>query len=214
MNRDLHNYRVSYDRAAISIENMLDDPMDQFAAWFNEVEKEGSLREPNTMNLATLAADGYVKSRIVLLKGYDVQGFRFYTNYHSEKGRAIAHNPKVGLSFFWPNMERQVIIKGIAEQLTAADSDHYFKSRPVDSQLGAWVSEQSDVIQDRTYLETRMEALKAKYENKAIPRPKHWGGYLVRPISIEFWQGRPSRLHDRIRYTLEREQWIKERLAP
>jgi len=214
MNRDLHNYRVSYERAALAIDNMLDDPMGQFEQWFDEVEKEGSLREPNTMNLATQDVDGFVKSRIVLLKGYDAQGFRFYTNYHSEKGRAIAHNPKVGLSFFWPNMERQVIIKGIAGQLSAADSDRYFKSRPVDSQLGAWVSEQSRVIEDRTYLEQRMKALKAKYENKEIPRPEHWGGYLIKPISVEFWQGRPSRLHDRIRYTLENEQWIKERLAP
>lgn len=214
MNRDLHNYRVSYERNELSIAETLDNPMAQFEQWFKEVEEEGSILEPNTMNLSTLDKDGYVKSRIVLLKEFDRLGFRFYTNYHSEKGQAIAHHKQVGLSFFWPNLERQVIIKGIAEQLPATASDAYFKSRPKGSQLGAWVSEQSTVIEDRSYLEDRMESLKAKFENTVIPRPEYWGGYLIKPMSVEFWQGRPSRLHDRIRYRLEGEQWIKERLAP
>lgn len=214
MNRDLKNYRVSYERDELTLENTSTDPLIQFDHWFKEVEKEGSIREPNAMSLSTLGLDGFVKSRIVLLKGYDATGFRFYTNYNSEKGKGIEHHSKVGLSFFWANLERQVIIKGIASKMSRTDSENYFKSRPIDSQLGALVSNQSQVIPDRTYLEERMTALKATYKEDTIPMPEHWGGYCIEPLSIEFWQGRPNRLHDRIQYRLEDTIWIKERLAP
>lgn len=214
MNRDLKNYRVSYERDELTLENTSTDPFLQFDHWFKEVEKEGSIREPNAMSLSTLGLDGFVKSRIVLLKQYDTKGFRFYTNYNSEKGKGIEHHSKVGLSFFWANLERQVIIKGIASKMSRTDSENYFKSRPIDSQLGALVSNQSQVIPDRTYLEERMTALKATYKEDTIPMPEHWGGYCIEPLSIEFWQGRPNRLHDRIQYRLEDTIWIKERLAP
>ena len=213
MNRDLHGYRKTYEKGELLLENSAASPMDQFKAWFKEVEDAGGVAEPNAMTVATLGTDGFPKSRIVLLKELDAEGFVFYTNYTSEKGESIANHPKVGISFFWPNLERQVIIKGDIEKVTTERSDTYFNARPKDSQLGAWVSDQSSVIAGREVLEDKMKALKATYEHKDIPRPAHWGGYIVKPISIEFWQGRPSRLHDRIRYRLEKDQWIKERLA-
>ncbi|WP_405225125.1 pyridoxamine 5'-phosphate oxidase [Dokdonia sp. Asnod1-B02] len=213
MNRDLHDYRKSYEKGELLLENSALNPMDQFKTWFKEVEDAGGVAEPNAMTVATLGTDGFPKSRIVLLKELDADGFIFYTNYTSEKGESIAHHNKVGISFFWPNLERQVIIKGDIEKVSTERSDTYFNARPKDSQLGAWVSDQSSVIAGREVLEDKMKALKATYEGKDIPRPAHWGGYIVKPISIEFWQGRPSRLHDRIRYRLEDNQWIKERLA-
>ena len=213
MNRDLHDYRKTYEKGELLLKNSAVNPMDQFKAWFKEVEDAGGVAEPNAMTVATLGIDGFPKSRIVLLKELDADGFVFYTNYTSEKGESIAYHPKVGISFFWPNLERQVIIKGGIEKISAARSDTYFNARPKDSQLGAWVSDQSSVIAGREVLEDKMKALKATYKHKDIPRPAHWGGYIVKPISIEFWQGRPSRLHDRIRYRLEKDQWIKERLA-
>lgn len=213
MNRDLHDYRKSYEKGELLLENSALNPMDQFKTWFKEVEDAGGVAEPNAMTVATLGTDGFPKSRIVLLKKLDADGFVFYTNYTSEKGESIAHHNKVGISFFWPNLERQVIIKGDIEKVSTEQSDTYFNARPKDSQLGAWVSDQSSVIAGREVLEDKMKALKATYEGKDIPRPAHWGGYIVKPVSIEFWQGRPSRLHDRIRYRLEDNQWIKERLA-
>jgi len=214
MNRDLHDYRESYEKGALLIENTDQDPMVQFATWFKEVEAAGGVKEPNAMTIATLGKDGFVKSRIVLLKEYDQEGFVFYTNYNSEKGQSIDNHNQVGVSFFWPNLERQVIIKGIISKVASDRSDAYFNARPKGSQLGALVSDQSAVITDRSVLEEKMILLKAKYENDTVPRPKHWGGYIVKPVSIEFWQGRPSRLHDRIQYRLEDNKWIKERLAP
>jgi pyridoxamine 5'-phosphate oxidase len=213
MNRDLHDYRKSYEKGELLLENSALNPMDQFKTWFKEVEDAGGVAEPNAMTVATLGTDGFPKSRIVLLKELDADGFVFYTNYTSEKGESIAHHNKVGISFFWPNLERQVIIKGDIEKVSTERSDTYFNARPKDSQLGAWVSDQSSVIAGREVLEDKMKALKVTYEGKDIPRPAHWGGYIVKPVSIEFWQGRPSRLHDRIRYKLENGQWIKERLA-
>ncbi|AWH75057.1 pyridoxamine 5'-phosphate oxidase [Dokdonia sp. Dokd-P16] len=213
MNRDLHDYRKSYEKGELLLENSALDPMDQFKTWFKEVEDAGGVAEPNAMTVATLGTDGFPKSRIVLLKELDTDGFVFYTNYTSEKGESIAHHDKVGISFFWPNLERQVIIKGDIEKVSTERSDTYFNARPKDSQLGAWVSDQSSVIAGREVLEDKMKELKDTYEGKDIPRPAHWGGYIVKPVSIEFWQGRPSRLHDRIRYRLENDQWIKERLA-
>ncbi len=214
MNNDLHNYRKSYEKGALLLENTTTHPMDQFTIWFNEVEDEGGITEPNAMTLATLGRDGYVKSRIVLLKEYDHHGFVFYTNYNSEKGDSIAHHNQIGLSFFWPNLERQVIVKGTIAKVESSKSDAYFRSRPDQSKLGALVSDQSSVIKNRKVLEDKMEKLQKNYINKDIPRPDHWGGYLVEPVSMEFWQGRPNRLHDRIRYHKENDLWIKERLAP
>ncbi|MFT5751749.1 MAG: pyridoxamine 5'-phosphate oxidase [Flavobacteriales bacterium] len=214
MNRDLHNYRQSYEAGVLDIAHTKARPMDQFTSWFKEVEAAGGVTEPNAMSLATLDADGFPKARIVLLKEYNNEGFVFYTNYESEKGQSIAQHPQVGLSFFWPNLERQVIIKGTIKKVPEAQSDTYFTSRPKESQLGALVSDQSCVIENRAILEEKMQSLVAQYENEDIQRPKHWGGYSVEPTMIEFWQGRPSRLHDRIRYRLQENQWIKERLAP
>ncbi len=213
MNRDLHDYRQIYTQGELLLKNTVDNPMEQFAIWFKEIEVNGGVKEPNAMSLATLGKDGFAKSRIVLLKEYDQEGFVFYTNYKSEKGKSIEMHPQVGLSFFWPSMERQVIIKGKICKVSEERSTAYFNARPKESQLGALVSDQSTVIQNRQVLEAKMSELKAKYADKDIARPSHWGGYLVTPISIEFWQGRPSRLHDRIRYRIEDEKWIKERLA-
>ena len=214
MNRDLHDYRKSYEKGELLIENVAKHPIDQFKTWFKEVEDAGGVAEPNAMTIATLGDDGFPKSRIVLLKEYDQQGFVFYTNYTSEKGVSIAQHPKVGVSFFWPNLERQVIIKGDIEKVSDARSDAYFNNRPKDSQLGALVSDKSSVIKDRTVLEEKMISLKAKYKNQDIQRPSHWGGYIIKPVTVEFWQGRPSRLHDRVRYRKEDDNWIIERLAP
>ncbi|MFZ2283494.1 MAG: pyridoxamine 5'-phosphate oxidase, partial [Lutibacter sp.] len=163
----------------------------------------------------TIGADGFPKSRVVLLKKFTWEGFIFFTNYRSEKGKAIALNPNVCLSFFWQGIERQVIIKGIAEKLSENLSDGYFESRPDGSKLGAWASDQSEAVPSRNYLDERLASFEKQFENKEIPRPKHWGGILVKPISIEFWQGRPNRMHDRIRYTLQEDfNWKIERLAP
>ncbi len=214
MNRDLSNLRVSYKKDELLVKNMASNPIEQFSSWYAKAESDDAIKEPNAVTLSTLGVDGFAKSRIVLLKSFDQNGFVFYTNYKSEKGKSIEQHNQVGLSFFWPSLERQVIITGIAQKLEAAVSDTYFSSRPKDSQLGALVSDQSTVIPDRTYLEEHMNALKAKYADSAIARPDHWGGFLVQPYTVEFWQGRPNRLHDRIRYRIKEQEWIKERLAP
>ncbi len=215
MQKDLANYRKSYEKSALSEDSISDNPLQLFQTWFYEVEQSDGLDEPNAMTVSTIGLDGYPKNRVVLLKKYTHEGFIFYTNYQSEKGKAIAMNPNVCLSFFWPNMERQIIIKGKAEKIAENLSDGYFESRPEGSKLGAIVSNQSTVIDSRETLENSLKKLEKEYENKEINRPEHWGGYLVRPISIEFWQGRPNRLHDRIRYRLEKDlNWKMERLAP
>ncbi|WP_339611456.1 pyridoxamine 5'-phosphate oxidase [uncultured Planktosalinus sp.] len=215
MQNDLSHYRKTYEKKAL-LESTVDaNPLQQFRTWFYEAEHYGVSDEPNAMTISTLGIDGFPKSRLVLLKKYNEEGFVFYTNYDSEKGKSIIANPKVCLSFFWPSMERQVIIKGIAEKVSEIDSENYFHSRPQGSQLGALVSNQSSVIGSRDELEKQLKALEKKYNNKEIPKPKNWGGFLVRPHSIEFWQGRPNRLHDRIRYTLNPDfEWKIERLAP
>lgn len=213
MNRDLHAYRDSYTKGELLLENTSTCPFEQFSTWFQEVESEGSTNEPNAMTLATFGTDGFPKARVVLLKAFSPEGLVFFTNYESEKGRSISNHPKVGLSFFWPALERQVIFKGTVAKLDTARSNAYFNSRPRDSQLGALVSNQSTET-TRQALEQKMEALKEEYATQEILRPSHWGGYLVTPVSVEFWQGRPNRLHDRIAYEKTGNDWTKKRLAP
>ena len=182
--------------------------------WFDEACDNNQIEEANAMTLATLGLDDYPKSRIVLLKAFTTDGFIFYTNYKSEKGIAISKYSKVCLSFFWPPLERQVIIKGNVQKIDSILSDVYFKTRPKGSQIGAIVSNQSKVIKDRSIIESKLRALEIEYQDKEVKRPADWGGYIVKPISIEFWQGRHNRLHDRIRCQLQSGTWNLERLAP
>ena len=179
------------------------------------MEKSGSVDEVNAMTLTTIGLDGFPKSRVVLLKRFNENGFVFFTNYNSEKGKAIAANPHVCISFFWPAMERQVIIKGTAHKLAENLSDGYFESRPRGSQLGALVSHQSEPLESRELLEDKLKKLEAEFEGKEIPRPAYWGGFTVEPHSVEFWQGRPNRLHDRLLFKLGDDyNWELIRLNP
>jgi pyridoxamine 5'-phosphate oxidase len=190
------------------------DPFRQFAAWFDEARAASPI-EPNAMALATVGADGRPSLRMVLLKGADERGFVFYTNYESRKGRELADTPWAALTFFWPEMERQIRIEGRVEPVSAEESDAYFHSRPVGSQLSASASRQSEVIAGREDLEQRVAALSAQYQDQEIPRPENWGGFRVIPDAIEFWQGRANRLHDRLRYRLlASDDWQIERLSP
>lgn len=215
MENDLGNYRKVYQKSELSEEGISENPMELFQKWFFEVEEFGGDSEVNAVTVSTIGSDGFPKARVVLLKKFTWEGFVFFTNYNSEKGKAIALNPHVCLSFFWAGIERQIIIKGVAEKLSENLSDGYFESRPDGSKLGAWASDQSEAVPSRNYLDERLAAFEKQYENKEIPRPKHWGGILVKPISMEFWQGRPNRMHDRIRYTLQEDyNWKIERLAP
>jgi len=212
---DLSNYRKSYEKSELAEDHLPEDPINLFKKWFIEMEEFDGPGEVNAMTVSTLGLDGFPKSRIVLLKQYTYEGFIFFTNYDSEKGKAIASNPNVCLSFFWEGMERQVIIKGKAEKVSQNTSDGYFETRPEGSRLGAIVSPQSQVIPSRNYLEDNLKQLKQEFEGKEIPRPEHWGGYIVKPVEVEFWQGRPNRLHDRIRYMqLDDFSWKTDRLAP
>ena len=212
---DLSNYRRSYEKSELTEDHIPEDPMNLFKKWFIEVEEYNGSGEVNAMTVSTFGLDGFPKSRVVLLKQYTYEGFIFFTNYDSEKGNAIAFNPNICLSFFWEGMERQVIIKGKAEKVSKNISDGYFESRPEGSRLGAIVSPQSQVISSREYLENNLKNLEKEFEGKDIPRPENWGGYLIKPVEVEFWQGRPNRLHDRIRYKLQDDfSWKIERLAP
>ena len=190
-----------------------DDPLALFHRWFDQAV-QAQVPEPNAMTLATCGPDGRPSARIVLLKQCDERGLTFFTNYLSRKGREMASNPHVALVFFWRAVERQVRIEGIVEKVTEAESDEYFVTRPANSRLGAWASEQSELLSSRAELDQRHRELLAKYPDENIPRPPHWGGYRVIPDVWEFWQGRPSRLHDRLRYRLVSGRWLRERLSP
>lgn len=213
--KDLGTYRKSYEKSELIESDIPSNPLDLYNKWFQEVEQFGGVEEVNAMTVATIGLDGFPKSRIVLLKQVIDTGFVFYTNYNSEKGKSLVANPKAVFSFFWPNLERQVIIKGLVEKISVADSTLYFNSRPTGSQLGALVSPQSEVIPNRNFLESKLDQLTAQYKNQTIPKPENWGGFVLIPISFEFWQGRANRLHDRIRYQIQsNKSWKTERLAP
>ncbi len=209
---DLHNIREDYSKQALSRKQCLADPLKQFERWLNEAIV-AKVCEPTAMNVATVNEQGKPTSRVVLLKEVNEQGFVFFTNYHSQKGRALQHTPFTALNFFWGELERQVRIEGRVEKLPAVQSDEYFASRPYTSRVGAWASKQSAVISSKNVLLAKAAQIAAKHPLN-VPRPPHWGGYVVIPEMIEFWQGRPSRLHDRIRYRLEKEHWVIERLSP
>ncbi len=215
MNKDLSDYRKSYEKKELLEANCPENPIELFQEWFLNADQTDTVDESNAMTLSTIGTDGFPKSRVVLMKKFTWEGFIFYTNYSSEKGKAIASNKNVCLSFFWPSLEQQIIIKGKAEKITENLSDGYFESRPDGSKLGAWASNQSSVVSSREELDQNLKSFENKYKNQEIPRPNHWGGFIVKPESIEFWQGRPNRMHDRIRYTLQKDfNWKMERLAP
>ncbi len=205
--------RQEYKKHTLDEKDVNPNPFLQFAEWFQLAEKS-NLMEYYIMTLATADKDGKPSARIVLLRNFDENGFVFYTNYTSRKGNDILENPNAALLFFWQDLERQVRIEGTLTKQTAAESDAYFESRPFESKLGAWTSEQSKVIESRNVLDERFAQVSKKYADGNVPRPPHWGGYVLKPTHIEFWQGRPSRLHDRILFTLENNVWKMERLAP
>jgi len=215
MEKDLSNHRKNYQKDELLEKNTPENPIELFRDWFLVADTSDNIHEANAMNLATIGLDNFPKNRIVLLKKFTWEGFIFYTNYNSEKGKAINDNPNVCLSFFWHGLERQIIIKGKAEKLAENLSDGYFETRPDGSKLGAWASNQSEVVKSRKELDDQLNLYEEKFSGSDIPRPTHWGGFIVKPVSIEFWQGRPNRMHDRIRYTLLKDlNWKKERLAP
>lgn len=209
---DLHAIRQEYSKKKLSKNQCVDNPIEQFQIWLQEAFTS-KVHEPTAMNVATVGADGKPQARMVLLKEVNEQGFVFFTNYASRKGQAIETHPFVALTFFWAELERQVRVEGAIFKLPENESDAYFASRPYQSRLGAWASEQSSVIDSKTTLVTRAALFATKYPLN-VPRPSHWGGYVVEPQRVEFWQGRPSRLHDRIEYLQKNDQWVKHRLAP
>ena len=212
---NLHDKRKIYDRSELLEDQIKENPIEQFRAWFLEAEADAQVAEVNAMAISTVEDDGCPRTRMVLLKAYTWEGFIFYTNYDSRKGHSIESTHKACLHFFWPSLERQIIIKANLERLPENLSDGYFHSRPKGSQLGAVVSPQSQVIPNREFLEEKLKALETEFENKEVPRPENWGGYLAKPYEIEFWQGRPNRLHDRLIYNLTDEfDWKISRLAP
>lgn len=214
MDRRVADLRKEYRLQGLSEGDVDSNPFEQFKVWFDQAIA-AELPEPNGMILATATPDGKPSVRMVLLKGYDQRGFVFYTNYASHKGQQLMANPWGAIAFWWTVLERQVRVEGRVEKVSAAESDAYFQSRPQDSQLGAWVSAQSQVIDSREVLEQRLKQLQREYENQPIPRPPYWGGFRLIPSKIEFWQGRPSRLHDRLLYLHNQDgSWTLQRLAP
>ncbi|MDM9379974.1 pyridoxamine 5'-phosphate oxidase [Chlorogloeopsis sp. ULAP01] len=214
MEKTLADLRKDYTLQGLSENDIDPNPFIQFQKWFDQA-LAAQLPEPNAMTVATATPDGKPSARMVLLKDFDERGFVFFTNYNSQKGQELAENPQAALVFWWAELERQIRIAGYVEKASEQESDEYFQSRPFNSRLGAWASHQSQVIASREELEGRLQALQAKYENQDIPRPAYWGGLRVIPTEIEFWQGRPSRLHDRLLYTrLDDDSWKIERLSP
>ncbi|MCE9612045.1 MAG: pyridoxamine 5'-phosphate oxidase [Chthoniobacter sp.] len=211
---ELAALRQDYAQRGLRRTELDPDPITQFNAWLHEAQ-DRQISEPNAMTLATVSADGQPWTRTVLLKICDARGFAFFTNYDSAKARQLADNSRAALTFWWAGLERQVNITGMVEKTSAEESDAYFRSRPASSQLGAWASAQSEVVTDRVQLERQFRAALEKYGEEEIPRPPHWGGYRIAPATLEFWQGRRSRLHDRLRYTREPGGgWKIERLGP
>lgn len=214
MNTSIADIRTDYKRHTLDEQVTSSNPLEQFTKWFDEALHAKAL-EPNAMTLATADHDGKPSARIVLLKGITDTGFVFYTNYESRKGAQLLVNPYAALVFFWPELERQVRVEGRVEKVPERDSYEYFTSRPFDSRIGAWASQQSSVIPNRDVLEQHFAELRERYKDGSVPLPPFWGGYILVPNNVEFWQGRPGRLHDRIRYTREESgDWRKERLSP
>ena len=212
---NLHDKRKVYEKSQLLENQIKGNPMEQFRDWYLEAQGHPDVSEANAMSVSTVENDGCPRTRMVLLKEYTWEGFVFFTNYESRKGRAIEQRHQACLHFFWPHLERQIIIKANLQRLAENLSDGYFQSRPKGSQLGALVSPQSHVIPDRDFLENKLKDLENEYEGKEIPRPANWGGYIAKPYEIEFWQGRPNRLHDRILYELQDDfDWKITRLAP
>ena len=211
---NLAEIRKEYSKATLDLTNVAKDPINQFTKWFDEAIKAKVL-EPNAMSLATVSNDNRPSCRIVLLKGIEENKFLFYTNYQSHKGKELENNPVCALTFFWPELERQVRIEGIADRVGENQSIEYFQSRPLGAQISAWASPQSSIIENRTILEERVKQIEKRFEgNKVLPRPQQWGGYAVEPHMIEFWQGRENRLHDRLEYVRVEGSWRMHRLAP
>lgn len=214
MDKTIADLRKDYTLQGLSETDVDPNPFIQFKLWFDQALSAQQV-EPNAMTIATATPDGVPSARMVLLKGFDERGFVFYTNYNSQKGQELAENPQAALVFWWAELERQVRICGHVEKVSENESDKYFHSRPLNSQLGAWASNQSEVIESRQFLEQRMQEFQTKYENQEVKRPLHWGGLRVIPKEIEFWQGRSNRLHDRLRYSLlDNGSWKIERLSP
>ena len=212
---ELRKARREYAKAELTEDNVAPDPFTQFNAWLTEAQDSEEIDEAYAMTVATVDPDGTPSARIVLLRGFDERGLTFFTNYRSAKGDALDHNPAIAAVFYWGPLERQVRFKGSAVKVDAVESNEYFASRPYKSKLGALVSEQSAVIEDRSVLENELGALQEQYpEGSDVPRPAHWGGYRIEPTEVEFWNGRRSRLHDRLRYRRDGESWTLERLAP
>ena len=212
-NKSLADIRKDYSLRELSEEKIDSDPFTEFGIWMDEA-LESQVNEPTAMTLSTAAADGRPSSRVVLLKGYDRDGFVFFTNYESRKGRELAANPYAAINFFWPELERQVNISGRTSKVSGEESDEYFKSRPFTSRVGAWASDQSEKIDSRAAIMSKAAKLLVKYAGGNVPRPPHWGGFRLAPDRFEFWQGRESRLHDRICFELNENSWMISRLSP
>jgi pyridoxamine 5'-phosphate oxidase len=214
MDKRIADLRQEYTAQSLHETEIASNPIDQFEKWWQQAVAS-EIKEPNAMTLATASADGVPSARVMLLKGFTKHGFLFFTNYKSFKAMQLDENPKASLVFFWGELERQVRVLGLVSKADDATNDEYFQSRPIGSRIGAWASPQSSVVESREWLDAQYERLIEEYKNKDVQRPPHWGGYYVQPVSVEFWQGRPGRLHDRIQYNLQQDgSWKIERLAP